>query len=144
MKKLLLILLISTSFSACKKDADAVAPKGPAGEVAGSYELTSFRYQTKDDELVIPTLPVVQQGRTTYSGVVELTETDDPNQVNMVLSLDFDGQAESLDFEAVEVKKSGSRYNLSLDGTQIATVNGNKLSFDVKATDARLAFTATR
>lgn len=144
MKKLILLLLVSVSFSACKKDADALKPKGLASEVIGSYNLTSFRYQSKDDELVIPTLPVVQQGKTTYSGVVELSETDDPNQANMVLSIDFNGQDDSVDFEQVEVKKSGSKYTLSSDGTQIATISGNTLSFDVKSTDARLAFTAKR
>jgi len=144
MKKYSLLLFVVLSFTACKIAKDEVKPKGLAGEVAGTYKMTSFRYQTKDDELNIPTLPVVQQGKTTYSGVVELTEASDPDQVNMVLSLDFDGQDESVDFENVEVKKSGSKYTLLSDGDQMATVSGSTLSFDVKSSDARLAFTARR
>lgn len=146
MKKCLLLLFVVLSFTACKPKKDEVKPKSPASEVAGTYRMTSFRYQTKDkdDELIIPTLPVVQQGKITYSGEVELTEVSDPNQVNLVVRLDFDGQSESVDFENVEVKKSGSKYTLLSDGDQVATVSGSTLSFDVESSDARLAFTAKR
>lgn len=144
MKNYLLLLFVVLSFTACKPNKDEVKPKSLAGEVAGTYKMTSFRYQTKDDDLNIPTLPVVQQGKTTYSGAVELTEAADPDQVNLVLSIDFDGQRETLDFEDLEVKKSGSKYTLLSDGDQVATISGSTLSFDVQSSDARLAFTAKR
>ena len=145
MKKYFLLLLIGLSFTACKlAKKDEVKPMSLASELAGTYKMTSFRYQTKDNELNIPTLPVVQQGKTTYSGEVEVTEATDPNQVNLNLSIDFDGQSETLDFEDLEVKKSGSKYTLLSDGDQVATVSGSTLSFDVQSSDARLAFTAKR
>lgn len=88
MKKLILLLFVISSFSACKKDQDDVTPRGTAGAVLGTYELTSFMYRDgQNPDLVIPTMPVVQQGKKTYFGTVELTEVANPNQVNMVLKV---------------------------------------------------------
>lgn len=145
MKTPILLLLILLSFSACKKNQDDVKPQGTASEVIGTYELTSFRYQTGDDDLNIPTMPVVQQGKQTYFGSVELTEVTDPNQANMVLKLTLNNQAvDDIDFEEIDVEKSGSKYNLVSDGETFATISGNRLSFDVKGDDFRMAFTAER
>lgn len=145
MKKHLLLLFVVLSVTACKLiKKEEVKPKNSASEVAGTYRMTSFRYQTDDDELNIPALPVVQQGRTTYSGVVELTQASDPDQVNMVVRLDFEGQTESADFANLSVKESGSGYTLLSDGEPVATVSGSTLNFDIRSTDVRLAFTAKR
>ena len=145
MKTLILLVVVTLSFGASKKGQDEVKPQGTAAEVIGTYELSSFRYQTGDDDLNIPTMPVVQQGKQTYFGTVELAEAADPNQANMVLKLTLNNQAiDDIDFETVDVEKSGSKYNLLSDGSKVATISGNTLSFDVKGDDFRMAFTAKR
>lgn len=145
MKTLFFFLCLTFTISACKKGDDTITPQGTAGAVIGTYQLSSFRYQTQDDELNIPTLPVVQNGKRTYFGSVELTEATDPNKANMVLKLTFDSKKlDDLDFDEVDVEKSGSRYSLLYDGETIGTISGNTLKFDVQTQEARMAFTATR
>ncbi|GAB3560294.1 hypothetical protein [Spirosoma fluminis] len=145
MKTLFLLLVVTLASTACKKDADNVKPQGTAGAVIGTYTLSSFRYQTQDDELNIPTLPVVQNGKKTYYGTVKLTESTDPNKAQMTLQLTFDSKAlDAIDFEEIDVEKNGSRYELVYDGETLATISGNTLKFDVQTQEARMAFTASR
>lgn len=146
MKKLIILLLAGILFSACKKNTDAVKPIGTASEVLGTYALTSFMYRNgTDPDLIVPAMPVVQQGKTTYFGSVELTEVADPNQARMVLKLTLDGKAiNDLDFETVDVEKSGSGYTLLSDGDTFATISGNTLSFDVQDNTFRMKFSARR
>ena len=145
MKKILLLLCITLATGACKKGQDNVKPAGTAGDVIGKYTLTSFRYQTKDNDLNIPTMPVVQQGKQTYFGSTDLAAATDPNKATMVLHLTLDNRAiDDIDLGEVDVQKSGSSYTLLSDGTKFATISGSTMQFDVKGTDTRIAFTAKR
>lgn len=145
MKKLLFFLCVTLTLSACKKEQDDITPRGTASEVAGTYELTTFRFQNNDDDLNIPKMPVIQQGKQTYFGSVELTEATDPDQTQMVLKLTLDSQAfDDIAFGEVDVEKSGTKYNLLSDGQKIGSISGSTLQFDIQTTDARMAFTAKR
>lgn len=144
MKKLILFLLVTLAFSACKKETDAIKPNSPAATIAGTYTLSELKYQDADGTQIIPQLPVVEKGKTTYAGTVELSEATDPNQVNFSLDLLYAGQPESLELEDVDVQGSGSKYTLLVDSEKIATISGNTLSFDVSTDDFRLAFTAKK
>ncbi len=151
MKNFILFLSIALTFGACKKGQDDVKPKSVAGEIAGTYELTSFRLQVKDDnnDYQYPSLPVVQKGKKTDYGTVTLSETADPNQVN--IGIDFTlptigiGDIQEEDFVTeVDIKKNGSKYDLLTNGQKFATISGNTLSFDAKTADFHMAFTADR
>ena len=145
MKNLLLLLCITLAVGACKKGQDNVKPAGTASNVIGTYTLSSFHYQNKDNDLNIPTMPVVVQGKQTYFGSTELSETTDPNKATMVLRLTLDNRAiDDIDLGEVDVQKSGSTYTLLSDGTKFATISGNAMQFDLKGTDVRIGFTAKR
>ncbi len=145
MKKLLFILCVTLTMNACTKGKDDVAPKGTASEVVGTYALTTFRFQDEDDDLTIPTLPVVEKGKKTYYGSVELTEVSDPEKAQFVLSLTLDSQTfDDIDLGEIDIEKSGSKYNLLSDGAKIGTVSGTTMQIDIKSANARMAFTAKR
>ena len=144
MNKLTLFLLVTLAFSACKKQTDAVKPETAAATIAGTYTLTELKYQDDNGTKIIPQLPVIEKGKTTYAGTVDLTETTNPDQVNFTLNLLFAGQQDSSDLGTVDIQGSGTKYTLLVDGEKIATISGSTLSFDISTTDFRLAFTAKK
>ena len=143
MKKLISILFIALSFSACKK-GDDVKPQTASATIAGVYTLSELRYQDANGTKIVPQLPVVEKGKTTYSGTVTITESANANQAAFVLDLLFAGQQNNLDLGEVDIQSSGTSYTLLSDGDKVATISGNKLSFDVSTNDFRLAFTAKK
>ncbi|WP_460943092.1 putative periplasmic lipoprotein [Spirosoma daeguense] len=136
MKKLILFLFVTLTFAACKKEEDKIEPQNAAEVVAGSYQLTSFRYVGGTDEIDLPKLPITQSG-TTVSGTVVLDPTSEDN-VTLTLTLKATGQQDaSIDISNVEVRKRGKVYGLYVDGQQVADADGDNIIFNLSETDAR-------
>ncbi|GAB3957620.1 hypothetical protein GCM10028805_50660 [Spirosoma harenae] len=136
MKKLLLFLLVSVAFSACKKGENDINPRKPAQAVEGSYKLTSFYYAAGSDEIDLPRMPYTQGGQT-ISGTVRLTSTSDDN-VTLTLTLKVTGQKDSsIEIDNVEVQKSSEAYGLYVDGELVADADGNNIIFNLSETDVQ-------
>lgn len=147
MKKLLILLVLLVSFSACKKEKD-VEPETLSARVAGTYELKSFRYKDKDNNVNIDKMPATQNGRTA-SGTVVLRENGD-DQVDMKLTLKVTGNDDaSIDIDGMEVQEAGKALGLFIDGTRVADADGSSIIFNISETDqsgqrVEFAFTAQR
>ncbi|WP_373513637.1 hypothetical protein [Persicitalea sp.] len=127
MKKLIVFLFVVSAFTACKtKDP---VPKTPAEAVAGTYNLTSFKFGSGADVLDIPKMPFTQAGKT-ISGTIDLTKVAD-DMVDMEITLKFTGdQPETLDLEGLEVRKKGEAYGLYVDGELVADADGQNIIFN--------------
>lgn len=133
MKKIILLLLVTLAFGACKKVENDVEPQGVAEAVAGKYTLNSFRYAAGSDVINLPKMPYTQNGQT-ISGTVELRPTSD-NDVRLTLTLNVTGQQpESIDIDQVEVKQRGKVYGLYVDGDLVADADGKSLIFNLSET----------
>ncbi len=149
MKKLLLFLLVLVSFTACKKGENEIDPKNPAEAVAGSYNLTSFRFVSGTDEVDLPKMPYTQNGQT-ISGTVVLAAKSEET-VTFTLTLKATGQKnQSIDIDNVEVKADGGAYGLYVDNQLVADADGDKIIFYLEEKDAQtnekveLKFTASK
>lgn len=136
MKTLILFVLVTLSFSACKKGENDVNPQKPAEAVGGMYKLTSFYYASGADELDLPKLPYTQSGQT-ISGTVNLIPTSD-DHLTLTLTLKATGENDSsIDIDNIDVQKTSEAYGLYLDGQLVADADGNTIIFNVSETDAQ-------
>ncbi len=136
MKKLILFLLVTLAFSACKKGDKDIVPQNPADIVAGTYALTSFYYNDGSTELNPPRMPYTQSGKT-LSGTVVLNPTAQDN-VTLTLTLKATGeQDESIDIDNVEVKKRSNVYGLYIDDELVADADGSNIIFNLDERDAQ-------
>ena len=151
MKKLLLFLLLTVAFTACKRGTD-VAPQPTtslADKFSGSYKLSSFRYTDSQTNLDLPTLPTTSNGKS-VSGTVTLTKVSD-TKVNMKLVLKTTGFDDYIqDFGDLEIKQEGSEYGLFSGTSRIADAEGTTVIFNYSETDqttnetTAMAFVAKR
>lgn len=136
MKKLLLFLLVSVAFGACKKSENDINPRKPAEAVEGIYKLTSFYYASGSDEIDLPRMPYTQSGQT-ISGTVRLAASSD-DYVTLMLTLKVTGQKDSsIDIDNVEVQKTSEAYGLYVDGELVADADGDNIIFNLSETDAQ-------
>ena len=133
MKKIILLLLITLAFGACKKVENDVEPESVADAVAGNYKMTSFWYAAGSDVINLPKMPYTQNGQT-ISGTVKLSPNND-DEVTLTLTLNVTGQQpESIDIDRVEVQKRGKVYGLFVDGEQVADADGQRIIFNLSET----------
>lgn len=138
MKKAILFVFAVLAFAACKKDNDPT-PADPATAVSGNYTLSSFYSITEGDTLNFPTLPASYQG-VAVSGTLSATKSTS-NFVNMVLTLSATGSTiGTLPLDSVEVRQTGTTYDLYLGGTSLGTADGNTINFDVSDNDPQDPF----
>ncbi|GAA4451010.1 hypothetical protein GCM10023189_12480 [Nibrella saemangeumensis] len=143
MKKLVVLLFVALSLGACKETTPIdpqpePAPEKPAAtNVIGSYKISSFRFANKSVELSLPTLPMVQGGKTVASGTVVLKQYK-TKQVDLLFSLKREGY-EDIDFtlDALDVKAVGKVYGIYLEGDHIADADGSNIIFDMSDYDQR-------
>ncbi|MGM9511519.1 hypothetical protein ACS5NO_27530 [Larkinella sp. GY13] len=150
MKTLLLFLLVTLTFTACKKDDNEVAPAKPAEAVAGTYNLKSFYYVSGDDRINLPTLPYTQNGQT-VSGTASLTPQTTDDQVTLRLTLKITGSDDqSIELKNLTVQQNGSGYDLTAGNQTIASSDGKKMNLAISETDpttketSELKFTAEK
>jgi hypothetical protein len=134
MKQFFLFLLVLVSFTACKKDPDP-QPQSLADRFAGNYTLNSFRYNDGATELELPTLPLIQSGKTLASGTVKLTKATDTT-LNLAFMLKVDGADDvTFNLDNLTARQEGSEYGLFSEGVRIADVDGTMVIFNYSETD---------
>ncbi|MGA0559463.1 hypothetical protein ACO2Q8_22585 [Larkinella sp. VNQ87] len=153
MKKLLVFLFVLVSVVACKKDGDPKPdqPAEPADKVAGTYKLSSFHFIQGGNEVELPTLPLVEGGKTVASGTVKVTKkTDGKATLDLSLFIEGEGTVDLLEDLAIEVKPSGSNYGLYAGGDRIGDADGGFIIFNISGKDPdtgdelKLAFNAKK
>ncbi|GAB3319106.1 hypothetical protein GCM10027299_11340 [Larkinella ripae] len=134
MKTLVLFLFALLVFGACKKTENDPQPQNPADVVAGTYTLSSFRYESGSDQINLPTMPYTQNGQT-ISGTVKLSPNSEDN-VTLTLTLKATGQQDAtIDINQVEVRKTSEAYGLYVDGELVADADGDNIIFNLSETD---------
>ncbi|MFD1141606.1 hypothetical protein ACFQ4C_10825 [Larkinella insperata] len=160
MKKVFIFLFALVAFTACKKDINDPQPNDPqpnepvetpAGIVAGTYKLTSFHFIQGANEIEMPTLPLVESGKTVASGTAKMAKKSDGKVVlDLNLFIEGEGTVALIEKLEVEVRKSGSNYGLYAGGDRIGDADGGFIIFNVSGTDSstgdelKLAFHAKK
>ncbi|MGV3558852.1 hypothetical protein [Larkinella arboricola] len=156
MKKVLLFLFVLIAFAACKKDNNDPQPDEkpvatPAEKVAGTYKLSSFHFIEGANEVELPTLPLVEGGKTVASGTAKMTKKSD-GKVGLDLSLFIEGEGNVslLEDQVIEVREVGSNFGLYVDGQRIGDADGGFIIFNISEKDPdtgeelKLAFNAKK
>ena len=128
MKNLILFLLITLSFGACKKGGNDIAPQNPVDAVTGRYKLTSFSYQQGTQKISLP------GNGTALNGVAELTKSSTDGHVELLLTVNNTKLINAGDLE-FEVRKANKAYGLFDGSDQYADVDGSNIIFNLSGTD---------
>ncbi|MFC5409451.1 hypothetical protein ACFPMF_09045 [Larkinella bovis] len=139
MKSIFIFLFALLTIVACKKDnttdPEPEQPAGPAARVTGTYTLSSFHFINGGNEIELPTLPLVESGKTVASGTAKITKKTD-GKATLDLTLFIEGEGRTLlEGLEIDVKESGKVYGLYAEGERIGDCDGGFLIFNVGGTD---------
>ncbi|WP_460635445.1 hypothetical protein [Larkinella harenae] len=139
MNPIVFFLLVLVTFGACKKDNTNPGPNetaDAASNVAGTYKLSSFHFIMGANEIELPTLPMMESGKTVASGTVKITrKSADKASLNVSLYLEGEGNHSLVEGLDIEIKESGSNFGLYADGDRIGDADGDFIIFNVSGTD---------
>ncbi|GAA4449661.1 hypothetical protein GCM10023189_09100 [Nibrella saemangeumensis] len=148
MKRLLYLLFVPLSFTACKKDTEPEVDA--ATRLAGTYQLSYALLDDKTNPKLESPLPVTLGGVTVASGTLVVTRKNE-NAVDGNLVIKVQGSPDmNVTFQNVEVKKNAAMYDLYLGPTKIGSADGTNLDVDATQTNpqtnvaTRLAFKAKK
>ncbi|GAA4412936.1 hypothetical protein GCM10023187_40650 [Nibrella viscosa] len=129
MKKLLYLLFVPLTFTACKKDSEA--DPDPGARVAGTYQVSYISQEVTGTPKVELSLPVVVGGQTIASGTATVTRKSE-NFIDGNLVVKVQGNPDqAVPLTNVEVKRNGSTYDLLLGTNKIGTADGTNLDVDI-------------
>jgi hypothetical protein len=119
MRKTALLLLILTTFFACKKDADEII----LPEISGVYQITTL-YNMEGETLNFPQLG--DDGKVAITSELEITKVDE-YQINILRKGVAMGIPYTDPLGLFDIRKGEGEYIVYMEGLYIGSINGNKL-----------------
>jgi hypothetical protein len=119
MRKTALLLVILTTFFACKKDADEII----LPEISGVYQITTL-YNMEGETLNFPELG--DDGKVAITSELEITKVDE-YQINILRKGVAMGIPYNDPLGLFDIRKGEGEYIVYKEGLYIGSINGNKL-----------------
>ena len=119
MRKTALLLIIITTFFACKKDADEIM----LPEISGVYQITTL-YNMEGETLNFPELG--DDGKVAITSELEITKVDE-YQINILRKGVAMGTPYTDPLGLFDIRKGEGEYIIYKEGLYIGSINSNKL-----------------
>ncbi len=132
-----LFVLITVVIAACSKKND-VTPDDPATQVAGTYEMTTLRYDSAGVSVYNLTLPIT--GASAVSGTITVRR-DSAAVIYTTYSIKQTGYNDFNDtFGQLKLKGTTSPYGIYYGTSKIGTTDGKTFTIDYSYVDQGVTY----
>ncbi|AUD04509.1 hypothetical protein [Spirosoma pollinicola] len=132
-----LLVLITVIIAACSKKND-IAPSDPATQVAGTYEMSTLRYDSAGVSIYNLALPIT--GAAAVSGAITVRR-DSATVVYTTYTIKQTGFSDFNDtFGQLKLKGTTSPYDIYYGANKIGSTDGKTFTIDYSYTDQGITY----